>query len=87
LTSPHVGFNGFENPSPQNIMGQHPNNEIGNNEFFRSLILHEIGTLDFAYATMFITKASKHADLIFILLGSLGVDLVVNPLLVTPFPF
>jgi hypothetical protein len=29
-----VGFNGFENPSPQNIMGQHPNNEIGNNDFF-----------------------------------------------------
>jgi len=82
-----VGLNGFENLSPQNIMGQHPNNEIGNNEFFRSLILHEIGTLDFAYATTFITKASKDANLIFILLGSLGIDLVVNPLLVTPFPF
>jgi hypothetical protein len=74
-----VGFNGFENPSPQNIMGQHPNNEIGNNEFFCSLILHEIDTLDFTYATVFITKASKHANFISILLGSLGVDLVVNP--------
>jgi hypothetical protein len=82
-----VGFNGFSNPSPQNIMGQHPNNEIGNNEFFRSLILHEIGILHFTYATMFITKASRHVNLISILLGSLGVDLEVNSLLVTPFHF
>jgi hypothetical protein len=83
-----VGFNGFENSSPQKTMGQHPNNEIKNNEFFHSLILHEIGTLDFTYATMFITKVSKHANLISILLGSFGVDLVVNPLLVTPLvPF
>jgi hypothetical protein len=54
---------------------------------FQFLALFDPNACDFTWATMLVIKASKCVNLASMVLGSLGDNLVANPLLVALLPF
>jgi hypothetical protein len=72
----------FKNRFHKNILGQHPNQKIGH--LFLSLAFFNINALDFAWATVLITKAPNHANLTSMVLNWHGIGLMVSPFMAIP---